>query len=53
MSPSLSSDAMTTAASSTTMTFTAGSPVLDIVFCSSFSAATEDHGGVDSVMDQA
>ncbi|CAM6073770.1 unnamed protein product [Sphagnum tenellum] len=53
MSPSLSSDAMTTAESSTTTTLTAGSPLLNIVLCSSLSAAAEDRGGVDSVTDQA
>ncbi|CAN5954703.1 unnamed protein product [Sphagnum jensenii] len=53
MSASLSSDAMTTTASSTTTTLTAGSPLLDIVLCSSLSAATEDRGRVDFVTDQA
>ncbi|CAK9855042.1 unnamed protein product [Sphagnum jensenii] len=43
---------MTTAASSTTTTLTAGSPLLDIVLCSSLSATAEDRGKVDSVTDQ-
>jgi len=42
MLPSLSSDAMTRAASSATTTLTAGSPLLNIVLCSSLNATAED-----------
>jgi hypothetical protein len=51
MSPKLSSDAMTIVASLATTVFTTRSPLLDIILCSSLSAAAEDRGGVDSVTD--
>jgi hypothetical protein len=53
MSPSLSSDAMTITTSLATTTLTARSPLLDIVLCSSLSAAAEDCGGVDSMTDSS
>jgi hypothetical protein len=53
MSPSLSSDATTIAASLATTTLTIGSPLLDIVLFSSLSTAAEDRGGVDSMADSS
>jgi hypothetical protein len=49
MSSSVLSDATTTSTSSATTTLIAGSPLLDIVLCSSLSAATKYCGGVDFV----